>query len=388
MDIIYITLFLISGYLIIHTYLVYPILLYLISFFLSKNIKKDTDLKPKVSIIISVFNEEMVIENTIRHLFNSSYDQDKIEIVVGSDNSFDRTNDILFNLSNEFKNLKFIPFLKRRGKAKVLNDLVKISSNEILIFCDANTIYEKNSISELVKYYSDTRVGGVCGRLLLIDLIKAKKEGSKEKEYWEYESWIKKMEGKLGILIGANGGIYSIRSELFIPLPDKSAITDDFYVSLKILEQKKYMLYAPEAVAREYVAPTLKWEFRRKVRMISTNFETIFYVAKLLTPAYGLIAYAFWSHKVFRWLTPLLLFLILFSNTMLLHISLFKYFFIFQFLYYFFALIGYLFSKIKINIWFFSLPYYFILTNLAIIVGFYRFVLNKHSATWQSTERM
>ena len=125
---------------------------------------------------------------------------------------------------------------ERRGKAIVLNDLVKSSSNEILVFVDANTFYDRAAIREMVKYYQDPRVGGVSGRLLFVE-EKSNDRLNVETNYWKAESIIKELEGKIGYLIGANGGIYSIRKELYSIVTDKYSISDDLYISLKILEQ-------------------------------------------------------------------------------------------------------------------------------------------------------
>lgn len=387
MDLLYIIIFSSSAFLFLWSYGLYPLSLLLFTNLFAKKYNSNKEYQKKISIIISAFNEENVIEKTIRNFMQSDYDKNKIEIVIGSDKSTDKTNEIIEKLKAEFSNIVFLSFTERRGKANVLNDLVKSATGDILIFSDANTIYDKNAIKELVKYYADDRVGGVCGRLILLDVEKAKREGSQEKEYWEYESWIKNMEGKLGILIGANGGIYSIRKEFYKNIPSEFPVMDDFYVGMKILEQNKDMIYAREAAATEYVAPSVDWEFKRKVRTISINFDSIRYVKKLLSPKYGLIAYAFWSHKMIRWFTPMLLLIILISNLFLLHLPFFLLLFYGQLFFYMTALIGYIFSKLKINAKIFSLSYYFIVTNIALIVGMYKFIMKKQSAAWQSTER-
>jgi cellulose synthase/poly-beta-1,6-N-acetylglucosamine synthase-like glycosyltransferase len=381
-------LILFSVVLLLHSYFFYPVVLYFLTTLYKKNYSTTSVGLPNLSIIISAYNEENVIEKTIRNFMQSEYDLSKIEIIIGSDLSTDNTNQIVEKLKIEFPNIMFLPFATRRGKANVLNDLVKEAKGEILVFSDANTMYEKNAIKELVKYYADKRIGGVCGKLILLDVEKAKKEGSQEKEYWEYESWIKNMEGKLGILIGANGGIYSIRRELYINIPSEFPVMDDFYVGLKILEQHKDMIYAKEAIATEYVAPSVEWEFKRKVRTISINLDSVRYVKSLLLPKYGLISFAFWSHKIFRWLTPLLMIVAFISNSFLLDLAVFRYLFAAQITFYVFSLIGYFLSLRKISIKLFSFCYYFTVTNIALLAGIYKFFTKKQTAAWQSTERV
>ncbi len=387
MDLLVKIFFFLVVFLILWSYILYPISLFFINKIISKKYKISYENKPAVSIIISAYNEENVIEKTIRNFLKSDYGPGKTEIVIGSDNSTDKTNEIVEKLKTEFSNIIFFPFNERRGKAEVLNDLTSAAKGEILIFSDANTMFSKNSIGELVKYFVDDRIGGVCGKLVLLDLETAKNEGVCEKEYWEYESWIKFMEGQLGILIGANGGIYAIRKELYKKIPSKFPVMDDFYMGLKILEQNKDLYYAKEAIATEYVAPSVEWEFKRKVRIISINLDTLRYVKNLLSPKYGLISYAFWSHKMIRWITPILLFMIFLLNIFILYNPVFEYLFYLQLLFYLSALVGYLLSKAKISGKLFSLTYYFVMTNVAIIVGMYHFISKKQSASWQSTER-
>ncbi len=380
--------FLLLTLLIINSYLIYPLLIKSLEMIKKPNYSTDETIQPRVAVLISAFNEEKVIEKTIRNFFNSEYDLSKLEIVVGSDNSKDETNNILKSLSGEYKNLKFFPFEQRRGKQGVLNLLVEKTDAEILIFSDANTIYKPDAIRKLVKFYKDSNVGGVCGRLKLLELEEALESGSQEKIYWDLETWIKDTEGKLGILIGANGGIYSIRRELFKPIPITHPVMDDFYISMKILEQKKDFIYIKDAVAEEHIAPSVKDEFNRKVRNNSMNLFTLQAIKKLMSPAYGLVSYGLWSHKIIRWMTPVILLLLFVINIFILSVHpVFQFTFGVQIIFYIFAFIGLLLKILKIRFTPFLLCYYFVLTNIAMFIGIYRFIFNKQKTFWQSTAR-
>ena len=270
-------------YLLIHSYLVYPISIFIFGSITKKNIIRDPNYLPEITIIISVYNEENVIENTLRQFLKTDYDHTKIQFVIGSDQSTDNTNNIIDSLKNEIPNLEFIRFNERRGKSRVLNDLIKCAKGEILIFSDANTIYSPDAISKLVSYYSDNNVGGVSGRLLLLDHEKAFESGNLESKYWGIENWIKENEGKLGYLIGANGGIYSIRKDLFIPIPTDSPVADDFLISLKILEQNKLFLYEKTAIASEEIASDIKIENKRRIRNNAIDLSSIKYIKDLVS---------------------------------------------------------------------------------------------------------
>lgn len=379
--------FLAALFLIILSYLIYPLIVFVLSKIHGRTELKE-DLQPDVSILISAYNEESIIEKTLRNIFNSDYGREKIEIIIGSDKSEDGTNDILQKLTEEFNNIKFFPFEVRRGKSAVLNDLVEKSSNSILVFTDANTYIYPDAIRKLVRHYTDKNIGGVCGRLVLVDKLKNRSSGYEEKNYWDLESRLKKLEGDSGILIGANGGIYSIRKSLFQPIPLTYPVMDDFYISMKVLEQNKKMVYENDAVAEESIAPSLNAEFKRKIRNNAIMISTIKALKRLLTPAFGITAFAFWSHKVIRWFTPVLLLLILITNILLIHTSMvFQILFYIQLCFYLISFLGFMFRTKSFYPKFLVMPFYFTMTNIAMFIGLVKFITGTQTSFWQSTPR-
>lgn len=385
---ILIIIFSICIFLILHTYVLYPVSIKLLALFYHKNYKTNNDSKSQISILISAYNEAMVLEKTILNLFASDYPADKLEIIVGSDNSTDDTNEILKKIGVMHNNLNYVFFDKRRGKKFVLNDIVKLAKNEILVFCDSNTIYNKDALKNLVKYYADSRVGGVCGRLKLIEGLDNFETGNQEKKYWDYESWIKNDEGKLGVLIGANGGIYSIKRNLFTPMPENEPVVDDLYLSLKILEMGKDFVYTTEAEAVETLSLKVKSEFDRKVRIMPSNLETLKCVKSLIFSSRILVSYGLWSHKIIRWFSPILFILLFILNIFLLQsASIFKILLFMQLLFYFFAVIGFILNKVNLKITLFSMTYYFLITNVALVVGLYKYVIKAHKSIWEPTPR-
>jgi cellulose synthase/poly-beta-1,6-N-acetylglucosamine synthase-like glycosyltransferase len=382
-----IIIFILTLFLLFQSYLFYPLSLLLYSRIRTLKISADENYEPVISVIISVYNEEKVIESTIRNLMKSDYDKSKIELVIGSDCSDDNTNAIIRKLSSEFSNIHFYEFSQRRGKANVLNDLVEKASGEILVFSDANTTYSEDAISKMIKYYSDPEIGGVCGRLILKNPFQIHK-GNQERQYWEIENWIKKKEGSTGKLIGANGGIYSIKKEYFTRIPSESPVMDDFFISLKVLEQGKHFIYEPKAVAVEEVADDYRIEYRRKIRNNAIDLSTIKYVKALLHPDKGFICYALWSHKIIRWFSPVLLILFFVTNAVLMNYNaFFTVIFWMQIAFYLSALAGYILSRKDIKLFPFNLSFYFVLINFALLVGIYRFITSQQKAHWQSTPR-
>jgi poly-beta-1,6-N-acetyl-D-glucosamine synthase len=377
-----------STILILSSYLFYPLSLALLVNFFPKKVNPGTGYSPKISVLIAAYNEEKCIKNTILQLLESDYDLEKMEIVVGSDNSSDATNAIIQELSDRFRQVKLVAFKERGGKAKIMNELLLRAEGEILVFCDANTMYHKDAIKKMIAPYADDSVGGVCGRLVLNKIKKAMDSGSKELSYWNYETFIKSLEGKLGMLIGSNGGIYSIRKEFYVPPMTNPLTADDLYTTMKVLEQRKKFLYRKDAIAEEDMAPSVEAEFNRKVRITTTNISTIKPLAKLLSPSYGLIAYGFWFHKIIRWFSPFLFVLALVSNALIFTTgNLLMYAFYAQLAFYLAALVGSLLKLIGVKIQPLLLCSYFVMTNIALMIGIFKFLANQKYTVWDSPAR-
>ncbi len=374
-------------FLLIHSYLLYPIVIKFISIFF-KDFKNTISIEPNVSIIISAYNEEKVIESRINNITSLNYDLNKIEVLVGSDNSNDRTNEILLKLKEKYTWLKFYSFKERRGKASVLNDLVSIAKNEILVFTDANTVFDTNMLKKILPHFSNSKIGGVSGRLILSKPKFFFRKDVEEQNYWDYENYLKRHEGKCGIQIGANGGLFAMRRKLFKVIPTSKAVTDDLFVPLSVLHQGYKFLFEHEAFATEEISQKISDEFRRKVRFSATNFQTLFYFKDLLFNKDMLISYALWSHKIIRWFTPIILLFIFLINVILYNNGIFfTWSLIFQIFFYSFSLIGFLLMKGGIYYRVFSIPFYFGMINTALIVGFIKFLFKKHTGHWESTPR-
>jgi cellulose synthase/poly-beta-1,6-N-acetylglucosamine synthase-like glycosyltransferase len=386
-DLIVVILFIFLIFISIHSYILYPVIINIIARLKGKN-PEENSYYPEVSILCSAYNEEKVIENRIKNILSLDYDLSKIEMLIGSDCSSDRTNEMLLELQRNHPWLKVHIFSQRRGKAAVINDLVKLARHEILVFTDANTEFDRNSLKLLLEDFSAPEIGGASGRLILLEPEANRSESVEEKKYWEYETLIKRAEGRCGILIGANGGIFAIRKKLFREIPTKKAVTDDFFVSLSVLEKDYRFIYRYDAFAFEEVGRSVSLEVKRKIRFASTNFQTMFFFRKLLFNKNILVSYAFWSHKITRWFLPFILIITFLLNILILgNGGFFVAAFAAQLLFYAAALFGYILSLFKIRMTAFSLPYFFVVANMALLLGFFRFMSGKHSIIWQSTPR-
>jgi cellulose synthase/poly-beta-1,6-N-acetylglucosamine synthase-like glycosyltransferase len=366
----------------------YPVsLICIVKLFAKKN-NIDESYSPKVSVLIAAHNEERCIRETIMRLLGSDYDLERMEILVGSDNSTDSTDLIIKEISTKYPQVKLTVYTQRQGKAGIINELAKNASGEVLVFCDANTLYQNNAIRKMIQCYTDNTIGGVCGRLILNQIEKAEKSGSQESNYWNIETAIKILEGRIGILIGSNGGIYSLRKKYYVPIPKEYPVSDDFYLTMKVLEQEKKFIYVKDAIAEENVAPSVGVEYYRKVRTTSNNLSTIKPLKALLHPRYGLVAYGFWCHKILRWATPILLIITLLTNVLIFKESwVFEVTLILQAILYAFALLGYLLKLMGVRIVAFLLCTYFVLTNIALLKGIYQFFTSTKYLIWETTAR-
>ena len=326
--------------LIAYTYLIYPFLVILVSRFLPEPPPDFRDEYLHVTMVIAAYNEEAVLLEKIANCQALEYPADRIRFLFGSDGSSDGTEQILGGIDHPQFEVRLFP--EREGKSAVLNKLVQEVEDEILLFSDANSIYHSDAVGKLVRHFADPVVGGVCGKLRLIN-PEGNPGGQGEGLYWRYENLIKESEGRIRSVISANGSIFAIRREFYQPLPIERPINDDMMLTFEILKGGAVVRYEPGAVVEEMTSPSMEGEFIRKIRISSLNFNGLPEMVRLLNPAYGFIALALFSHKLVRWLVPFLGFSMLVSNLFLIGKGdLYIYTMIGQVLVYLGALFGYL----------------------------------------------
>lgn len=377
-------LFFLSSSLVVYSYVIYPAFLVLWDQITESRILFKTDeSSPPVTIVVAAYNEDKVIRSRIENLISLDYPKDKLQIIIASDGSSDQT----ANIAKEYEKDGIILFdyKDRRGKVNVLNETVPKSKYDIVVFSDANTMFKRDALRKLVAYFADERVGCVVGGLQFVN-AKDSSTGELEGVYWRYETMLKKLEGARGSLLGANGAIFGLRKNLFTALP-ADTIVEDFVLPMKILEGRHYVVYAPEAIAIEEAAQKIIQEKQRRIRIGAGDFQALFRLLPLLNPARGFPALAFWSHKALRWFGPFFMIAAFISNLLLIQKPFFKFTFILQYLFYVFAFIGQLLSKTGRNYKIFSLCYYFVSMNIALFLGFIRYMSGTQSVKWKRTER-
>ena len=364
-------------FLLVHCYVLFPVTLpFLSEIFYRKN-RKTTEKRelPKVSILVSAYNEESVIEKKIQNFLELDYPKDKLEILIGDDGSADKTAEIVSRYAD--KGITLVKAPKNAGKAAMLNRLQNLAKGEILVFCDANTMFFPNVVRKLVAPFCDPKIGCVCGHLILTDQS-GSPLGSGERSYWDLESEIKKFEGILDRLVGGNGALYAIRNSLFTPLPTKKSVMDDFFIAVKVLQKGFFCTFDPSAIGTEQTSKEGIGEYRRKVRIGRANFNYLHSYLPLLNPLHPVTAYLFASHKLLRWLTPHIAIAILILNSILLTTQKPIYFATFGLALLFFIIAGF-----KIS----SSAYYFLLMNFAMLKGSVLSFAKEHGGGWQREAR-
>lgn len=342
----------------------------------------DTFVRPTVTVVIAAFNEESCIGERIENVLRSDYPMDRLEVLVGSDGSTDRTAEIIQSHASEIVRPKV--FTRNRGKINVLNDLVDAASGELIVMTDANTVFDRSAIRLLAEHFENSQIGAVSGELHLV------REGDNQNQdglYWRYEQYLKSKESRIGALLGANGAIYAIRKNLYQALPTDT-IVDDFQIVMNVARARFKVFYEPAASATEEVAPDLSSEHRRRIRIGTGNYQALVRSAWALSPTRGALCFSFVSHKLLRWFVPHLLILTFVTNLFL--VSQYEYALLFAA-----QVVGYSYSIFAIRrIWsgrrvdpISSVFAFFVSMNVALFQGFLVFLRGGVSAAWARTER-
>lgn len=370
-----------SIIIIIYVYIGYPILLAILNQVMNKPVKKDSTFTPSVSLIISAYNEEKNIRQKIINSLDQDYPEEKFQIIIVSDSSTDRTDEIINEYISE--RVILIRQSEREGKSFGLNSAMPLATGEIVVFSDANAIYKKDALKKLVRNFKDENVGYVTGEARYTEDIKDP-ASSCENRYWDYEIFLKKKESLIGSMVGGDGAIYAIRKQLFTPL--EASDISDFLNPLQIVKKGWRGVYEPEAISYEEAAGNFSIEFQRKNRIISRSFKAVFKVVELLNPLkYGFFSLQLISHKILRWYIPLFLILIFVSSFFLgANQSFYRILFFIQLMLYGFSLLLYLlkpYYTFKRELIYF--PYYFCTVNLASLIGIINAITGRVPATWK-----
>lgn len=375
--------FWLSFYTLLYIYAFYPVIIQIWSLIKPKPVRKK-EITPSVTLLVCAYNEEDVIAEKIENCLAIDYPKDKLSIVIASDGSSDKTNEIVSAIKDS--RLKLIPYQERSGKIGAIIKTIPQIDSEIIVFSDANTMIDKDSIKRITCNFNDPEVGAVSTDVIVVNCKTSYSRS--ESLYYKYERWIQKKESSINSIVGVDGGLYAIRRSLYVePSPD--IILDDFVISMNTAAKGHRIVYDETAIGYEESEHSYLTEFSKKSRVVAGAFQALKKKEGLPPEERYQLIFCYISHKLLRWLTPVFLIVLYVSSLSLTIKTGNGYLIVFtllQTLFYILASIGTWF-KGPIKSPFIHIPFYFCLVNSAALYGIYKGILDKQSVKWKVFKR-
>lgn len=372
-------IFWLSAAVLCYTYVGYPLLLWIVSALRPRAVRRE-ECKPTVSVIITAYNEERDLAAKLENTLALDYDPAKLEIIVASDCSTDRTDEIARSFAE--RGVRLHRQTERLGKTAAQNAAVPIARGEVILFSDATTMYQPDVLRAIVPSFADASVGCVAGRLIYVDPTQSA-VGQSARSYWGYETFLKTHESRVCSLIGASGCLYAVRRSAYIPLYHEAC--SDFIIATKMVEQNLRAVFEPSAVCTEETNRRADKELSMRVRVITQTINDLWRHRMMMNPLRsGFYAVELVSHKVLRYLVPLFLLVILAASALLARHSVFYSLVLAaQLFFYAAAALGWTLERMNLRTRLFALPHYFVLSNLASLIAFYKFLSGERYARWE-----
>jgi biofilm PGA synthesis N-glycosyltransferase PgaC len=384
-----------SLFIIFYSYIGYGILLWIIlrikAVFSSKNREPGTGKPepawPAVALVVAAYNEEDFILQKIENTLALDYPKDKLELIFITDGSSDNTPAII----SRYPGILLLHQPERRGKVAAMNRAIQHVQASLVIFCDANTLLNKDCVREIVKHYENPKVGGVAGEKKIMQQGKDAAAAAGEGLYWKYESFLKRLDSALYTTVGAAGELFSVRKSLFEQAPE-GTIIEDFVQSLKLVINGYVVRYEPNAYAAEAPSASIKDEMKRKVRICAGAFQAMVLLKELFNVfKYPVASFQFISHRILRWTAcPVALVLLLISNLLIVWLGggiFYQVVLAGQLLFYIMGITGWIYASRNIRLKAVYIPFYFLFMNLSVFIGFSRFLRNKQTVLWEKAAR-
>ncbi len=362
-----------------YTYAGYPLLLALVSALRPQKVRRG-DFVPTVSVIITAYNEELDLAAKLENTLALDYPRELLEIIVASDCSSDRTDEIAREFAS--RGVCLCRQSERLGKTAAQNTAVEQARGAIILFSDATSLYEPNVLRALVPNFADATVGCVAGRLEYVDSSDSR-VGRGARSYWSYETFLKRHEGRVGSLIGASGCLYAVRRSAYVPLYHEAC--SDFIIATKMVEQNLRAVYEPDAVCTEQTNRQSDKELKMRVRIIAQTFTDLWRHRAMLNPLRsGFYGIQLLSHKVMRYLVPFFLMGLFVSSAVLAPgVLAYRLVFAAQVAGYACPALAWMLDRVGIRSRVLALPQYFMLANLASLIACYQFLRGERYARWE-----
>jgi biofilm PGA synthesis N-glycosyltransferase PgaC len=386
-----ITTFWISLFIIFYAFIGYGLLLFILikikRAIAGKPVLPEAVNLPTCTLIVAAYNEEAFIEQKIQNTLELIYPDNKLKFIFVTDGSTDATADIV----SKYPQIKHLHSDARMGKMAAVHRAKDVVDTDIIVFTDANTFLNTEAMINICRHYADPKVGAVAGEKR-VATTEAADATAGEGFYWKYESKLKTWDSELYSVVGAAGELYSVRTELYQPVPS-NAIIDDFMISMLIAQKGYKIVYEPEAYASETASEDVKEELKRKIRIAAGGLQSIIWLKSLLLPfKLPLLSFQYISHRVLRWtVVPFLMVLVLILNIWIVcrgdsgfiyQLILFG-----QIAFYGMSILGRIMMARQIKVKIFFIPYYFSMMNYAVIRGIFRYLSGNQSAIWEKAKR-
>ena len=385
MKLLFKIIFYISSFIIFWAMIGYPLSLKIIGqLYKSRKLIKDYSYQPTVTVMVVAHNEEKVILDKLNNIIELDYDENKIEFLIASDNSTDKTNELVKQFIEEHpdKKIRLYEVKERMGKTNAQNEAQKTVTTEYLVMTDANSIMDKNSVKELMSAFTSKDIAYVSGRLSIINQ-EASDISNAESSYWDSDLAIREIEGRIQTITAGNGALYACRNDdyyHFNPIQCHDSAMPILYAL-----QGKRAIANHDAIAYEKAGEVIEDEFGRKVRMNRVILDHILPDIRVLNIfKYKWFTYFYFGHRTCRYLLWISHLLLLLFNILLLQESWFyKLTFMGQALFYLLALIK---AIIQIDNKYLNLIYYYTITIIAQWVGVYNVLTGRAKPFWEKAE--
>ncbi len=260
-----------------------------------------SDNPPTVTLLVCALNEERVIQAKLENSLDLDFPRDRLRLVFVSDGSTDSTAAIVARYRD--RGVELVDRPERRGKVANLNGVIPALTSDIVVLSDANVIYDRAALRHLVAALEDPAIGCASGKVILRNTTE--EFSSSEESYYSIEWALQEFASSIHSMPGADGAMYAFRRELYLPPPDDTII-EDFVIPMSIVRQGRRVVFVPEAVAWEDGPSSLAEEYRRKVRIAAGAAQSLKRGNGWPMGAPLAFWFVFVSHKLLRWMTPLL----------------------------------------------------------------------------------
>jgi cellulose synthase/poly-beta-1,6-N-acetylglucosamine synthase-like glycosyltransferase len=361
-----------------YVYFLYPLIVRALAALFGRSVARRSDVRPSVTVVITAYNEEKSIAAKIGNVLSLDYPPELLDVIVMSDASSDRTDEIVRQYGMD--RVRLIRVEGRVGKTSCQNRAVASADGQIVVFTDATTHIKPDAVKAMVENLADPEVGCVAG-LLIYQGRDESLTAAGGLSYWSYEIGLRAAESRLGTLIGVSGCLYAVRRSAYRPIAPN--LISDFVIAMRMREQGLRTVLESRALCFEETLDRPERELSMRVRVAVRSINALVSEGRFLNPLVDpLYAWQLWSHKLLRYASPYCLLVTLVTSLMLAADPLYRAALLAQLIVLMAGLGGFLLQMNVRRMGLLSKPYYFLLTNVASVIATVRFAKGERMVTW------